>query len=458
MKLIMRSRIQRTVFVCLVLAALRVTAQPPPPPVPSGRALLISDIHLDPLADPTIVKQLIAAPATQWTAIFQSSKRQSYSSYGADPNYPLVSSALKEAATQGRYDYVVFTGDALRHDFSKAFIAAGGTSQQFPAFATKAEVFVVRTLQQTFGAPVLAALGNNDTTCEDYQIPLNSPFLAATADELTVLAKSPEAKATFRLGGFFSVPHPAVANKDIVVLNSILWSASSTSCTPNSGDPGAAELDWLSWKLYAAKLQHHTVTLVMHIPPGIDPFQSSQSGNCQNAVPLWSSQYAAQFAALMQTYSDIVQLTFTGHTHMDDFRVAAGGTSSLPLRITPAVSPKFGNNPGFSILSYDLKTGAVSDITTFYLPLSSPSPQWSSEYQFSSTYGVTGFNAASLATVTAGIQSGGAAQQTFENNYAVSAPSPINSSNVAFFSCAQTNFNGTDYSNCVCGANSGRAK
>ncbi len=45
---------------------------------------------------------------------------------------------------------------------------------------------------------------------------------------------------------------------------------------------------------------------------------------------------------------------------------------SLPLRLTPAVSPIFKNNPAFSVMTYNLTTASVSDITTFFLPLSSP--------------------------------------------------------------------------------------
>jgi sphingomyelin phosphodiesterase acid-like 3 len=452
----MRRRIQIAALVSIALAGLRVGAQPPPPP--NGRSLLISDIHLDPLADASIIKQLIAAPVAQWTSIFQSSQQKSLSAYGSDVNYPLFSSTLVEAAMLEPFDYVVFTGDALRHNFSQAFAAAGGTSSQFPAFAAKTAVFMVRELQRSLKVPVLAAIGNNDSGCGDYQIPPGSPFLAALADELTVLRNSPEAKATFRLGGFFSVAHPTVANQDIVVLNSVFWSASYASCTPKPGDPGEAEIEWLGWKLYAARLLHRGVTLVMHIPPGMDGYSSSKGGKCTNAVSFWQDKYATQFLALMKTYSDVVQLAFAGHTHMDDFRVSPGGAPSLPLRIAPSVSPIFNNNPGVSVLSYNLKTAAVSDIATFYLALSSATPQWAKEYQFSAAYGVSDFSAASLSTVAARIRTGGAALTTFENNYAVSAASPINSSDAPFYSCAQTEFTTANYTTCVCGASSARGK
>jgi sphingomyelin phosphodiesterase acid-like 3 len=306
-------------------------------------------------------------------------------------------------------------------------------------------------LQNRLKVPVLAALGNNDSSCGDYQLPPNSPFLAATANELTVLATSPEAKTTFQLGGFFSIAHPTVANQDIIVLNTIFWSTSYKSCAPDSGDPGGAEIEWLGWKLYTAALLHRGVTLVMHIPPGMDAYESSH-GQCQNPVPFWQDKYQTRFSALMNTYSNVVQLAFAGHIHMDDFRVTAADPSLLPLRITPSVSPIFRNNPAFSVMTYDLTTASVSDITTYFLALSSQTPSWSKEYQFSSAYDISSFSAANLSTIAAAIHSGGAAQTTFEKDYAVSAPSPIHSSNLSFYSCAQTDFSATSYSDCVCGA------
>ena len=418
---------------------------------PTGRALLISDIHLDPLSDPAIVKQLIASPIAQWEEIFQSSQQKSLSPYGQDSNYPLFSSALTAAAAQAPFDYAIFSGDALRHNFAEAFAAAGGTSEQFPAFASKTEAFVIQELQKILKVPVLAALGNNDSGCGDYTIPPNSPFLAETANQLAVLANSPEAKDTFQLGGYYSVAHPTVADQDIIVLNDIFWSTAYKSCTPISGDPGEGEIQWLGWKLYTARLLRHGVTLVMHIPPGMDAYNSARSG-CQKPVSFWQAKYATEFGTLMSAYSDVVQLAFAGHIHMDDFRVSVTGPPSLPLRITPAVSPIFKNNPAFSVMTYNLTTASVSDIATFFLALTSPSPSWSQEYRFDSAYGIASFSAANLSTISSAIRSGGNTRTTFEGNYAVSTPTPINAANFAYYSCAQTHFTAASYTECACGA------
>jgi sphingomyelin phosphodiesterase acid-like 3 len=195
----------------------------------------------------------------------------------------------------------------------------------------------------------------------------------------------------------------------------------------------------------------------MHIPPGMNAYNSSH-GECQQPVSFWQARYTTEFSTLMSTYSDVVHLAFAGHIHMDDFRVSVAGPPSLPMRLTPSVSPIFRNNPSFSVMTYDLATAAVSDITTYFLALSSGTPSWSKEYQLSSAYHTGSFSADNLSAIAAAISNGGSARAVFENNYAASSPSPINASNFPFYSCAHTHFTPTSYRDCVCGAASNPPK
>jgi hypothetical protein len=92
---------------------------------------------------------------------------------------------------------------------------------------------------------------------------------------------------------------------------------------------------------------------------------------------------------------------------MDDFRVLSNSGSTPPVgfRITPAISPIFGNNPAFSVLNYSVSTGAVFDIATYYLDLvkGGDNPQWALEYRFSTAYGYNAFTARNLETLAAAI-------------------------------------------------------
>ena len=118
--------------------------------------------------------------------------------------------------------------------------------------------------------------------------------------------------------------------------------------------------------------------------------------------------------------------------------------------MTPSISPVFGNNPAFSVLHYEVGTGTVSDIATFYLDLlkGGNNPTWSLEYRFSAAYGFNAFNPMYLATLAERIRAQPNIRRTFFGYYAVSGRSPITSTNWPFYSCAETQFT-PDYSECV---------
>ncbi|MBV8274295.1 MAG: metallophosphoesterase [Verrucomicrobia bacterium] len=432
------------------------------PPPSGGNALLLSDLHFDPLADPSLVKRLIDAPVSDWEAIFASSKQAGYAHAPQDANYPLIKSALSAAAEQTSADFVIATGDYLRHDFQNAFLKVGGTSDEFADFATKTAVFVVHALQTTFRVPVYLALGNDDSPCGDYRVDPGGPFLAQLADSLEVLRNHPDAAADFRVAGFCELPHPTLAGHEILVLNTVLWSLSYSNCGSDSGDPGSAEMQWLSWQLYRAKASGNQVTLMMHIPPGIDSYKSSRSGTGKAATEFWRSQFFTQFVDLMKTYAGIVQIGLAGHTHMDDFRILSPGDSTAPIafRITPAISPIFGNNPAFSVLQYQASTGEVADVATYYLDLAGgvPDAKWALEYRFSTAYGYNTFSAKTLESLAAAIHSDPSVRHVFAGYYAASAPSPITGENWQFYACSETHFTSAEYGRCASSAENAPAK
>jgi sphingomyelin phosphodiesterase acid-like 3 len=432
------------------------------PPPPAGNALLISDLHFDPLADPSLVKQLIDAPVSDWETIFSSSKQTAYAHAPQDANYPLIKSALSAAAAQTSVDFVIGTGDYLRHNFEEAFLKAGGTSNELTDFYTKTALFVIHSLQTTFQAPVYFALGNDDSACGDYRVDPGGPFLATLAGSLDVLKNQTDAAADFRAAGFYELPHPTLANHEIVVLNTVLWSRSYAICGLDSGDAGKAEMQWLSWQLYRAKISGNRVMLMMHIPPGIDSYKSAHAGAGKAATEFWQTQFFTQFLDLMSTYGSIVQIALAGHTHMDDFRVLSPGGSASPVafRITPAISPIFGNNPGFSVLEYQVGTGEVSDIATYYLNLAGggSDPKWALEYRFSAAYGYNAFSAENLLSLAAAIRSDPNVRHVFAGYYATSAPSPLKTDNWQFYACSETQLTSSNYGSCLSSAQNTGAK
>src|SRR5690349_4383251 len=59
-------------------------------------ALVVSDIHFNPMADPGLVTKLEAAEPSQWQTILSRSKSTSFSQYGQDTNWWLLRSSLDQ--------------------------------------------------------------------------------------------------------------------------------------------------------------------------------------------------------------------------------------------------------------------------------------------------------------------------------------------------------------------------
>jgi hypothetical protein len=439
---------QRRAAALAALLLLLAAAAPAPASPPTGEFLALSDVHFDPFADPAIVPRLIAAEADQWPAIFAAAKPAQPVGAGSDTNQALFESTLRQAEAaggRGGYDFVLLTGDLLRHDFERTFAKFGGSDKRrLQAFAAKTMTYVNRTIERRFrGAPLIEALGNNDTDCGDYQPQPGSPLLAAIAKSLPALAADPQATRDFAAGGNYAVRHPKVANHLFLVLDSVFWSTRyRNACGAAGGDPGSAQLAWLEWQLFQARLKGQTASLVMHIPPGFNPFESTAAA----PAPFWVDSYRDRFLALAAAYAPVLVAGYAGHTHMDDFRVVSTPAgASLPIRVTPSVTPLFGNNPSFSVMRYSTADARLLDYTAYALQ----GGAWRREYSFSQTYGRAAYSASNLTALSGAIRAGGAARASYARFYTSGAKSPISDGNVLIYVCAQTQMLPADFAACL---------
>ena len=433
------------------LAALSVTPSSAEPA--TGKALLLADIHFDPLANPAVLSRLIREDISQWPAILADSSSPNgarFSPLGQDTNYALFQSAVSAAANEKPFDFVVLIGDYLRHKFKDAFVQGGGAPADFPVFATKTAVFVLNTIQNAAGVPVYVALGNNDTTCDDYGLDANGPFLRALADSAKIFVNQPNAAESFRLAGYYSLPHPAIAHDQIVVLNSVLWSRKAFICESTTTDLGDAEMNWLEAQLATAKASDNKLILVMHVPPGVNAFGTSQGGEGKPPVEFWREAYLTRFADLMHAYGDRVQIVLAAHIHRDDFRILSGSDpqEAVGIRIIPSISPIYKNNPAFALLRYDPSSGEVSGTGTYFLDLTGSGEKavWASEYSFPNVYGYDRITPGNLQAVATEIRNNPAIRQLYVGYYSASGPAEISSTNWPYFACAQTELTAADYS------------
>jgi sphingomyelin phosphodiesterase acid-like 3 len=288
-------------------------------------------------------------------------------------------------------------------------------------------------------------------------------FLAAVGELWAATSAHPEAFADFGIGGFYAVPHPTIPGRDLIVLNDVFWSTDyDDRCNRAGGDPGAAQLAWLKWTLYRTKLRGRTASLLFHIPPGIDSFSSAHGKEtCRDDVtPFLKDAYARPFLSLLEAYREILGNSYSGHTHMDDFRVVAtaAGDPILLTHITPAVSPIYQNNPAFGVVLYERASGELIDYATVYLSNlekagRGEAARWAVEYTFRGAYGYTAYDPRTASDLARAIRSDPAARDDYIAFYPVQTAStdpPIDPQNWKAFACAQTELTAEGFAACYC--------
>ncbi len=460
--------------------------------VPSAKAannkfLLVSDIHFDPMADPTLVAELAAAEPAQWEAILQRSKLTRFSQYGQDTNWWLLQSALDQMRkTLPHPSFVMYTGDLLAHGFPKAFQNATHDDdlQHYRAFVLKTVQFIALEFQKRFpNTTILVTPGNNDEECGDYSIRAGGTFLSDTASLAQQLALG---SATFteewKALGSYNVPHPELSGVRILSMNTVFFSNNyhATSfpqgCANVPSNGPADLLAWLASNLAAAKEANQRVWLMFHIPPGIDGYASthkretadaatnpSANGSCADSiVPMWLPEWTTRFDALLETYRDTVLASFSGHTHTDDFRLmSSAGVNRAFVLVDPPVSPIYDQNPSFRVVTF-ASDGTLDDQTTYYLTnlkaaSSTVRGKWKREYQFSKEWRMRRLDLASLGKIYNEIQNAPGSRAQWLKLYNVSSAAVVvEPDSIRGLYCAIGALSVPAYARCYCGTADGQ--
>ena len=172
----------------------------------------------------------------------------------------------------------------------------------------------------------------------------------------------------------------------------------------------------------------------------------------QSIVPMWRTEWTAQFDALLAKYQPTVVATFAAHTHSDDFRVMGQEF----VLMNPAISPVYEQNPGFRVVSYR-GDGTVTDQSTYYLTNlpganAKKKGNWKREYSFTKQWKARSLNASSLNGVYQRVIADERVRADWLKLYAVSGPAlegekPI----VRALYCAVEGLSVESYRECYCG-------
>lgn len=424
----------------------------------TSQAIVISDVHFNPFYDATLFPSLVAADASQWKSIFESSSISKPSTWGEDSNYILFALALSsiKANLTSRSVVAIFPGDILVHDFETRFYTLYGSNNEaaMRSFLCKTATFFAMEVRAHLGnIPVMFALGNNDSYEGDFKIESNSPFLTDTAEPfytyfLNGAADHNAFLGTYKTGGYYSAS-PLGSNLLVIALNSIFFSPNAASDT---GGAASAELEWLESALASAASAGQKVWLVTHIPTGANISHNKDlidsGGHLSDAKMMWVDDYQKRFLNILTTYPDTVTMIFTGHTHMDEYRLPLGA-----LEVTQGISPVDGNNPAYKIFTFSDNTFSTTDYISFNYDLSRLSGQFDRYYNFSGLYSMNNILGLSLKELFPLLRTDLGRQGFYKGRYYSGHDSacPISDTNWPVYWCGIGKMSKQDYMDCVNG-------
>lgn len=323
-------------------------------------------------------------------------------------------------------------------DKTFAFVAA-----QIRASAGNAPVLYVPGNIDTYGP----GLGPDSTFLTNNAAAVYNQLLNGSVDQQTFLS-------TFTSDGYYSA-QPLGSRLRVIGLNT----NSFVAIAPSSSQAGT-ELVWLDSQLAAARAAGQKVWILMHVPPGANaqgmasdaPGQLDESDVSMN----WDADTQSTFMRTLARYPGVVTLMLAGHTHMDEYRILPSGNV---LEQLPGISPCFGNNPAYKVLTITQDTFLPMDYESFDYDLSSMPPQFQSLYKLSSTYGTLGTLDYSLRGLYPQLVSSESRRDTYTYYYASGSTSknplsqapwnPINTGNWPIFACTISKMDGPDYVACV---------
>ena len=394
----------------LVLCAGTGTARSKP--APRTPWLVVSDVHYDPFS-----RNPLPSPLSK------------------DTNGALLESFLAELKRGYPSPQVVFiTGDFLAHNFRRHASA-------------KTMTYLAQRFKQTFpNAQFVIALGNNDSDCGDYEVPLGGSFLHAVALAWAPLVNkrgaAPNFVASFSADGGYAttLPRPGLR---AVILNDVYDSVRYRDACGGGGNPAATSLTQLSREL-GGNSEHGKNWLITHVPPGIDAFSTAHLSHRFLIVPFMRSGARERLIATINDPSNRVALVIAGHTHKFSYRLSdAGAAYDVPMLLAPSVSPIFLNAPSF--LAVDVgPTGEVGNIAeTSYVD-----GRWQRIGDLASL-GVARFDVPSLEGLQQRLARDADLRARFSTLYSGAGVREITPSNWRAYWCAATELGSTAYGHCT---------
>jgi len=371
----------------------------------SGFFLQISDVHLDPWYSASLGQSCFCSKVPNSIVsktCEQSADGNMYGQRGCDTPSALLKALLRaasEAEPKEGYDWVLLTGDYVRHRMQ--------TLPEPTAKENMLRVFreVVEEVRQHFPNTAVHhnfgrefhTLGNSDFF-PDYGVQVTKPEqemnpwfssiepifhqdLEGEALQVTGGGTLSTMKASdaFGHGGFFI--RQLSDTRFLISLNTVVYSPKAwkgTRCVPD--DP-FKQFEWLEntllWLQRAGPHGEPAKGLILgHIPPSIDHFKFEE---------MWLDKYVETYIKLIERFDHVISGQLFAHIHCNTFRLFPSEKVKHPLFVTSAVSPVYDNNPSFRVWRHE--KGELLDYMVHAAELGHV--DFGRKYQASSEFGVS---------------------------------------------------------------------
>lgn len=373
-------------WVSLLLLALEQSSLVP---AKKSSFLWFSDIHLDPYyGNELAVSHNKLNDSVSVSCAFLSSTNP-IGDFGCDSPFSLVDLVLEESVNNIEADFVIITGDFVRHNNNDLPLPLEATEKILKNVSSS--IFKYHP-----NIPIVPSVGNNDVV-PDYYLDLEEPdeMLKMVTGGLGHLLGNDT--ANFLKGGYYA--RKVSSRLTILSLNTILYSTNHQP--PSTQKDPLGQFLWLVQQLRQASQSNTTVYIMGHIPPTVGSYCHTQ---------LWQEHYLDRYYAIVGQFSHVVKGQLFGHLHSDEFRVHG----PFPLFLSSSLTPIYGSNPSFRVVTYDTDTGALLDYQVHYLDLvmataalvanSTSSIQWQTGDRFTEAFGVADMGWHSLKSIVEDLQ------------------------------------------------------
>ena len=231
---------------------------------------------------------------------------------GCDSPWTLLDATFDWIAANLRdqIDFVIWTGDSVRHDNDPAFPRDSDQVLGHNRRAAKKflDVFGTGDRHRPLAVPVVPTIGNNDVLPHNAFFPGPNKWTRAYLDVWREFIPK-ESRRAFDRGGWHT--NEVVPGRLAVVsLNSLYWytkNAAVDGCA-DPGEPGYRHFEWLRAELQRLRARGLKAIIMGHVPPARTETKQSWDESCWQKYALW-----------MHRYRDVVVGSVWGHVNNDHF-------------------------------------------------------------------------------------------------------------------------------------------